>query len=191
MKYIIDEYNKVIYIENKNIVLRKATLDDLNDLYKNIWSDEDMAKYMLWQVSSDISSAEDRLIRTINYQKDNLGYVVSLKETNEVIGITGINEYEKNRYMEKGICVAKQHRRKGYAKEILDMLLYISFDIYKGKDFLYSCVEYNDISKKLCNKYNFIYKETKQHIREYDKKIFNLDCFYLTQQQYKERKKCE
>ena len=145
MKYIIDKDNKVIYIENKNIILRKATLDDLNDLYKNIWSDEDMAKYMLWQVSSDISSAKDRLIRTINYQKDNLGYVVSVKETNEVIGITGINEYEKNRYMEKGICVAKQHRRKGYAKEILDMLLYISFDIYKGKDFLYSCVEYNDI----------------------------------------------
>ena len=36
-----------------------------------------------------------------------------------MIGITGINEYEKNRYMEKGICVAKQHRRKGYATQML------------------------------------------------------------------------
>lgn len=184
MKYILDNSNKVIYIENKNVALRKATLDDLNDLYNNIWSDEDMAKYMLWQVSLDISNAKERLIRTINYQKDNLGFVITLKETNEVIGITGIYEYETNRYMEKGICISKQHRRKGYALEVLDMLLYMSFDIYKANDFLYSHVDYNNISKKLCEKYNFIYKETKQHIREYDNKTFNLKCYYLNKNSY-------
>lgn len=34
-------------IETKDLFLKKASLNDLNDMYKNIWSQEESAKYML------------------------------------------------------------------------------------------------------------------------------------------------
>lgn len=54
-------------------------MEDLNDMYKNIWSQEESAKYMLWQPVKNIEEAEERMKRTIEYQKDKIAFLVYKK----------------------------------------------------------------------------------------------------------------
>lgn len=36
------------------LVLRKANINDLNDIFNNVWKDNRLNKYMLWKVSETI-----------------------------------------------------------------------------------------------------------------------------------------
>ena len=35
-------------IETKDLILKKASMNDIDDMYSNIWTEEESAKYMLW-----------------------------------------------------------------------------------------------------------------------------------------------
>ena len=63
----------------ENLILRKAKLTDLELIWKNVWSDEQIAENMLWKVTKTREEAVERLNRTIKYQADNYAYFVCLK----------------------------------------------------------------------------------------------------------------
>lgn len=73
-------------IETKDLILKKASMDDLNDMYINIWSQEETSKYMLWVPTKNIEEAKDRMIKTIEYQKNNIAYLVFEKKSGQAIG---------------------------------------------------------------------------------------------------------
>ena len=55
--------------ETEHLILRKARPDDTEYMLKNVWSDESLSKYMLWKPTFTKEEAEDRMKRTMNYQK--------------------------------------------------------------------------------------------------------------------------
>jgi hypothetical protein len=55
-------------IETKDLVLKKASMHDVNDMYNNIWSEDETAKYMLWIPIKSIDVAKDRMAKTIEFQ---------------------------------------------------------------------------------------------------------------------------
>ena len=63
-------------LETKNLVLKKASMDDVNDMHYNIWSQEETAKFMLWVPTKNIEEARNRMIKTIEFQKDKIAYLV-------------------------------------------------------------------------------------------------------------------
>ena len=63
-------------IETDRLVLRKAKISDLDNIYNNVWSDSSIADNMLWKVTENKEKAEDRLNRTIKYQKDHYSYFI-------------------------------------------------------------------------------------------------------------------
>ncbi len=176
------------YVEHNNIILRKANLSDLENLYHNLWSSEEVAKYLFWKKTDSIKEAEERIKRTINFQTHHHGFVVALKNTNEAIGITGIYEYEPFCYMESGLCLGENYQGYGYGKEMLEMLLYLAFTVFKAKKFRYSCITENIRSRNLCLKYGFEYSGSKKEIRKWDNKEFKIDYFYLTKDKYFNKK---
>lgn len=176
------------YIEHNNIILRKANLDDLNNLYYNLWSSEEVAKYLFWKKTDSLEEARERLKRTIDFQTQNYAYVVALKENNEAIGITGISEYEPLSYRESGLCIGEKYQGYGYGKEMLEMLLYLAFEVLKAQKFRYSCITENIRSKNLCLKYGFEYCESNKEIRKWDNQEFIIDYFYLTKDKYFNKK---
>ncbi|MBQ8293151.1 MAG: GNAT family N-acetyltransferase [Bacilli bacterium] len=178
----------VKYIEHNHIVLRKARMDDLNDLYNNLWSSKEVAKYLFWKESDSLEEAKERLLRTIDYQSNNHGFVVALKDTDEAIGITGIYEYEPSSYRESGLCIGEKFQGNGYGKEMLEMLLYLAFEVFKAHKFRYSCITENVRSKNLCSKYGFKYYESKKEVRKWDNQEFMIDYFYLDKNKYFEYK---
>ncbi len=171
-------------IETNRLILRKAKLSDLDNIYNNVWSDSSIADNMLWKVTENKEKAEDRLNRTIKYQKDHYSYFICLKDTDEVIGFIGIYEKEKNIYEDTGICISLKYQNKGYGKEVLKAIINLVFNGLNGNCFLYSCFSSNIKSKKLCTSLGFKYKDSETTIRDYDKKEFIVDYYYLDRDMY-------
>ena len=68
-------------LETKDLILGKAKLDDLENIFNNYWCQEETAKYMLWPTQKNLIEAKDRLIRTINFQKEHLAFFIYEKST--------------------------------------------------------------------------------------------------------------
>ena len=166
-------------IETDRLILRKAKLSDLNNIYNNVWSDSSIADNMLWKVTENKEKAEDRLNKTINYQRDHYAYFICLKDTDEVIGFVGIFEKEKNIYEDTGLCISKKYQSNGYGKEVLKVIIDLVFNKLTGKKFLYSCFSTNIKSRKLCTSLGFKFGYSENTIRKYDNKGFIVDYYYL------------
>ena len=63
------EHDRKILTED--LVLRKAEDSDLDDIFRNIWSDEKIAETMLWEATKTREEAVQRMEKTKAYQSDN------------------------------------------------------------------------------------------------------------------------
>lgn len=167
------------------LVLRKANINDLNDIFNNVWKDNRLNKYMLWKVSETIEEAKVRLDKTINFQKDNYGYFICLKDTNEPVGFVVIKEVEPGVYEDGGLCIAVKCQRKGYGKEVIGILKELIFNELKGNRFICSCFEENEPSKKLILSQGFKFFKDSSVIREWDNQLFVVNNYYFDKDMYK------
>ena len=180
------KYETIIITEH--LILRKAKKEDLNDIWKNIWSDKEIADNMLWKVTNTIEEAKDRMDKTIKYQSENYAYFVCLKTTNEPIGFAGIFEKDKNIYEETGICIARIHQGKGYAKEVVNALKDLIFTKLNGEMFIYGCFSTNEKSRRVCLSLGFKYLNSKKIIRKHDNKEYISDYYYFDSNMYFNKK---
>ena len=176
--------NKFERIEGKNIVLRKAELSDQDVIYENLWGDRTISDLMFWRPSASDEETVDRLYKTMEYQKDKYLYFVALKDTNEAIGMAGMKEESFEVYSEEGIAIARKYQRHGYGKEVLLLLMKTAFVDLNAKQFIYYCMEHNEISRNLALKMGFTYDITESDIRKHDQKEFNLQRYYLNRDTY-------
>ena len=175
----------------EHLILRKAKEEDLESIWKNVWSDERLNEMMFWEVSKTKEEAFDRLQRTIEYQKENDNFFVCLKDTDEVIGFAGVRKIYDNAYEDSGICVAKDYQGKGYGKEIVKALLDYAFYQLDGAIFYYSCFIENDASRNLCKHFGFSFSYSQEQIRSRDQKKVKLEFYTLTKRKYEEDYKVE
>ena len=61
-----------ISLETKDLMLKKASFDDWSDLYHNIWSQEESAKFMLWNTINDDTN-QPLLVHTMRQNAIALG----------------------------------------------------------------------------------------------------------------------
>ena len=172
-------------IETDRLVLRKAKISDLDNIYNNVWSDSSIADNMLWEVTKSKADAIDRLNRTIKYQNNHYAYIVCLKDTDEAIGFVGIFEKGEDIYEDTGICISKKYQNRGYGKETLKAIIDLVFNKLTGKKLLYSCFSTNIKSRKLCTSLGFKFGYSENTIRKYDNKVFIVDYYYLDRDMYK------
>ena len=166
-RYWID-VNQQDYFETENLLLRKARPEDMDLMYKNVWTDQGLAKYMLWKPVLNREEAEIRIQKTIEYQSKALSYFVCLKENNEPIGFAGMAEEEPGIYEDCGVCISAKYQRKGFGKETVNALTHIAFDLLGGKEFIYGCWKENNASKALAKSLGFEYSHTQEQTRNWD-----------------------
>jgi RimJ/RimL family protein N-acetyltransferase len=166
-------------IETKDLVLRKASMKDLNHMYKNIWSQEESAKYMLWQPTKNIEEAEERMKRTIEFQKDKIAYLVYEKMSGEAIGFAGMKEIEDRVYEDSGIAVGPKFVGRGYGKQILMALVEYCFEELGAIKIIYSCRSENIASKKLQQACGFHYTHSQPMVDKRNGLKYMLDFYEL------------
>lgn len=165
-------------LETEHLMLRKAKETDLEAIFKNVWSDERLAKYMLWKPTQDLDEAKKRLERTRLYHNEQHAFFVCLRETDEPIGFAGCYESAYGVYEESGICIARAHQGKGYGKELLTALTDFAFSELGASKFKYGCFKENEISRRLALSLGFKY--TGSHsITRGDGKTFTCEEYEL------------
>ena len=117
-----EDYSDV-KLETTDLILKKAEFEDWQTIYHNVWRHEETAKYMLWKRTENEEEAKERMLLTIEFQKENkYALLIYLKETGEAIGFAGMRPLENNSYEETGIALGPCFVHKGYGKQVLNAL---------------------------------------------------------------------
>ena len=172
------------YIETERLILRKAKASDLNPIWQNVWSSEEVAKYMLQPVTKTIDEAKDRLRRTHDFQMKNEAYFVCLKDNDEPIGFCGLKKLDEGVYSDAEIAIGEKYQGKGYGKEVVKALAKQVFGILAGAMFFYSCFKENIKSNNLAKSLGFEFFKEEELIRDYDNLKYISNSYYMSSDMY-------
>ncbi len=158
-------------LETKDLILDKAKMEDMTDIYENVWSQPFCAKYMFWELTTDFRDVKDRMERTIRYQTQHpYAYFVYLKESQKAIGFANMHICGKEEMEEGGIVLGPDYVSKGYGKQIVNALLNQAFLQLRMKTFYYRCRKENMASIHLAESCGFeLVKEEKEISRKDNK----------------------
>lgn len=161
-------------LETKDLILGKGKIEDAKKLYENYWSCEVTAKYMLWSPEKTLEDAISRMERTIEFQKDNLAFIIYEKSSNEPIGQAAMKECEKGVFEDLGIGMGEKFVGKGYGKQIILCFIDYIFRELNAQKIVLCCHTDNIPSAKCQQACGLKYSHSEMHVRKKD----NLECKY-------------
>lgn len=166
--------------ETKDLVLRKAIFDDWKDMYRNIWSREESARYMLWQVTTSEDAARDRMERTIRFQSEsNSAWTVCEKKSGQAIGFAGMIPVEDGVYEDCGVAIGPEFVGQGYGKQILTAIVDYAFEELGAKKFIVSCRSQNAASRGTILSCGFTYTHSEERVDPRDGSSYVLEFYKL------------
>ena len=142
-------------IETESLILDKAKFPDWEEMYHNVWSQPESARYMDWNITTSEEAAKIRIAKTITFQKSHDTYLVYEKLSGKAIGFAGIEKIEPYIYQEAGICLGPNYVGKGFGKQILQGLLQYCKKQFGAKVFIYSTRDENTASNRLASSLGF------------------------------------
>ena len=142
-------------IETENLILDKAKFSDWKEMYYNVWSRPESAKYMIWNLTTNEENAKIRILKTIEFQQKHDTYVVYEKSSGKAIGFAGVEKIEPYIYQETGICLGPDYVGRGFGKQILRGLIQYCKETFRAKEFIYSTREENGASNRLAKSLGF------------------------------------
>lgn len=142
-------------IETDSLRLDKAKFSDWKDMYANVWSKPQSAKYMYWTITTSEENAKIRIAKTIDFQKDHDTYIVYEKSSGKAIGFAGVEKVAPNVYQEAGICLGPNYAGKGFGKQIVKSLIQYCKEKFDAKEFIYSTRDENIPSIRLAKSLGF------------------------------------
>lgn len=142
-------------IETESLILDKAKFSDWKEMYDNVWSQPESAKYMAWNITTSEADAKIRIRKTIAFQKAHDTYLVYEKASGKAIGFAGVEKIEPYIYQEMGICLGPNYVRRGFGKQILKGLMQYCKEEFGAKEFIYSTRAENKASNSLAKSLGF------------------------------------
>lgn len=111
-----------ITINTDRLILRKFSIDDVEDMFYNWANDEEVAKYLSWSPHGTIEVTKEVISEWIcAYEMSTVyNWAIELKATGKVIGsICVIEINDKNCRCEVGYCISRAYWNKGIMTESL------------------------------------------------------------------------
>ena len=142
-------------IETESLILDKAKFSDWADMYRNVRSRPESAKYMDWNITTSEEAAKIRITKTIAFQKEHDTYLVYEKSSGKAIGFAGVEKTEPYIYQEAGICLGPDYVGKGFGRQILQGLIRYCRERFGAKEFVYSARDENTASNRLAESFGF------------------------------------
>lgn len=166
-------------LETDDLILDKAKPSDWKDMYYNVWSRPEAVKYMSWRLSDSEEDARERILRTIEFQKNHDTYFVYEKASGKPIGFAGVEELSAGVYGEMGICLGPDYVGKGFGKQILKCLIQYCKQEHGAKEFIYSTREGNEASHGLAKSLGFHQTAVEPTVDHHDGSRYNLIKYSL------------
>lgn len=147
-------------VETENLVLRKFSHEDVNDVFE-IFSDKEINRFLPWYPFQTLEEAKTHIDKYISFYKENVGYryAVCLKESNKVVGYVHVANDES---LDVGYAIKKEFWNKGIITEACKALL----EKLKNAGFKYATATHDVnnsasgcVMKKIGMKYKYSYVE--------------------------------
>lgn len=147
--------------ETKDLYLRHPEFNDWQDMYRNLWSRQESARYMLWDVTESEHDAMLRMERSIAFQENNpTCWFVYEKCSGQAIGFAGMMKIGDGIYEDTGIALGPEFTGKGYGKQLLHFLTDHACSELGAVSFLASCRSENIPSRCMILSCGFRYTHT-------------------------------
>jgi len=166
--------------ETKDLILRKAQFSDWKDLYRNVWSREETARYMLWSVTNSEEEAEERMRRTMKFQSEHEAWTVYEKKSGQAIGFAGVVPIEVDVYEDSGIAVGPEFVGQGYGKQILTALTDYVFNQLEATTFIVACRSQNAASRGMICSCGFAFTHLEDRMDPRDDSPYVLEYYKRT-----------
>ena len=153
-------------LETQDLILKKASFEDWRELYTNVWSREETARYMLWSVTKSENAAMERMNRTMAWQKSHHAWTVYEKKTVKAIGFAGLMELDDGVWEDTGVALGPAYTGRGLGKQILRALMDYVFAAQGGKKLICSCRSENGPSKGVMLSCGMTYTHSENRIDE-------------------------
>jgi len=164
--------------QTKDLILRKAVMEDWQDMLRNIWRHPVSAKYMAWSNTDTDEDAKARMERTIAFQSaHDYHWTVVEKASGEAIGWAGMQEETPGVFCETGVAIGPNFTGKGYGTQLLTFLTDYARENLGAKRFIACCNEKNLVSKKLLRHCGFSYTHSEEAIHHRDQVPYTLDYY--------------
>lgn len=163
-------------MEAKDIRLGKAKQEDWQDLYVNLWSRPESARYMLWKVTESEEAAKVRMEKSISFQNAHEAYTIYEKKSGRAIGFAGMTEIKPHVYEDTGIAIGPDYTGKGYGKQALRLLMERAASL-GAREFICSARSQNTASKALIVSLGFSYRDSQERTDPRDQSTYRLEFF--------------
>ena len=164
-------------IETQNLILKKAVFCDWKSLYENVWSREETARYMLWDVTPSEEAAKARMERTIAWQKTHHAWIVYHKKTDKAIGFAGLMEVEAGVWEDTGVALGPEYVGRGLGKQILRALMDYVFVTQKGRKLICTCRKENVPSRSVILACGLVYTHSELRVDPRTGEKYELEFF--------------
>lgn len=167
-------------IETRDLLLKQAVFDDWKDMYENVWSRRETAKYMLWNVTTSEEDARNRMERTLAYQSRNpYGFFIYEKTGGKAIGFAGMMEIEPGVFEDTGVALGPDYVGKGYGKQVLSALTDTAFTQWGANRIICSCRSQNEASRRLQLSCGFTFSHTEDRTDPRSGEAYILEFYEL------------
>lgn len=121
-----------VTLETERLILRRFTIDDAEQMFRNWANDADVVRYMLYDRCDTIEATRKHIEQWLHYF-DEPGarelFAILLKTTGEIIGTIDYAELDlEARSAEAGYQIGKQWWGAGYATEALRAVIAYCFE---------------------------------------------------------------
>lgn len=117
-------------IETKRLILRKFSLSDAEDMYKNWASDDKVTKFLTWPTHAELEISRRVIDKWVKDYSDDKKYqwCIELKSTGEAIGSVGVSKYKENiEAVEIGYCISRRYWNQGITSEAFKAVIQFFF----------------------------------------------------------------
>ncbi|MBE7074919.1 MAG: GNAT family N-acetyltransferase [Clostridiales bacterium] len=177
--------NYIKELQTKDLILGKAKLEDLHSIFNNYWCSVISAKYMLWEPQKNLEEAQERLNKTIIFQKEHFAFFIYDKNSGEAIGQAGMMEIEKGIWEDIGIGMGEKFVGMGYGKQILNCFIDYLFTDMNAQKIICSCHTDNIPSKKLQLSCGMKFAFSKEFTRKKDNLTYLAQYHAITKKEWK------
>jgi [ribosomal protein S5]-alanine N-acetyltransferase len=147
---------KIPTLETNRLLLRKLMRDDRFAIFRN-YSDPDVANWFFDQPLTHIEEAEEIIDAFLKSAEDGKGctWGILLKESRELIGTCGYENFAVDARGEVGFDLAKTHWGKGYMTEALGAIIQYGFDALRVSEVGAHTYTHNARARQVLEKLGF------------------------------------
>lgn len=124
------EHKGTRILNTDRLILRRFTLGDAENMYKNWASDEEVTRFLTWPPHANVEVTKSLLTDWISrYEEDSYyNWVIELKESGDVIGSISVVKLNENiNGADIGYCMSRAHWGKGIMPEALKAVIHYLF----------------------------------------------------------------